>query len=524
MKKIALSICALLLLSALTAIGASEMIFLNILDMKSGPPNKVGMVVSVLDEKGAPIKGLGPANFKLSIEGKEISNFSLKPIASPQSPLSVILAIDISGSMKGAPISEAKKAASIFLDQLDNADHIALVGFGGSVKLLADFTTKKYEVREKLQNLAANEKWTWLYQATYDCLEKGAKAPTSRVAIVLLTDGKDEGSPRTDEDVLARIKGTQIPIYALGFGGDAQVQYLKRIASASGGFFLYTPNPEELSQLYAMVLDQIKNQYLLEFFYDNPAGVYNATLKFDYRGQEVSAQRRFIHISAEPPQPAAPPVQRGPAAPVSTGSTNAWLWVPLALIVAIVGGSLAYFYRQRRTAPVRRTPSEPVGPEPVSLMLHGKIHPLTPASASSRASRATVILQSPGEVGLRIDVPPMPAYFPLMDKKDNKDYEEVIISRYDEESAGFFSQDASYLLLADNTVSRPDENRLGHARIFLDPETHRYQVEDLGSTSGTRLGENALEGKAFLENRDTITIGAVVINFYDKRPTTETKF
>ena len=49
---------------------------------------------------------------------------------------------------------------------------------------------------------------------------------------MLLTDGKDEGSPRSEEDVLGRIKGTQIPIYTLGFGPQAQVDYHKKVSAA----------------------------------------------------------------------------------------------------------------------------------------------------------------------------------------------------------------------------------------------------------------------------------------------------
>ena len=83
-------------------------------------------------------------------------------------------------------------------------------------------------------------------------MEKSSQAPTSRVAIVLLTDGKDEGSPIREEDVVARIKDTHIPIYTLGFGPKTQVDYLKKVATLSGGYFLSTPKAGELSNLYSM--------------------------------------------------------------------------------------------------------------------------------------------------------------------------------------------------------------------------------------------------------------------------------
>jgi hypothetical protein len=309
----------------------------------------------------------------------------------------------------------------------------------------------------------------------------------------------------------------------LGFGEKAQVNYLKKIATASGGFFLFTPNSEELIHLYGKLLEQIKNQYQIEFTFDNPPGVYNANLKFDYQGKEVRAQRRFAHVSMEPAIPPSPPVNPPLVATSAPWFATAWPWVPLLLVISIAGFSLLYLYL-RRQSETPRLKADEAKSGPASMMAKGKIHPLSSSADKFVTSRATVIFQTPGEVGLRIDIPPVPIFFPLIDRKNNKNYEAVIITRYDDADRKFFSEKHNYILLGDNTVSRPDGNRLGHARIFLDPDTNRYQIEDLGSSGGTSLGENPLTGKIVLENRDTITVGAVSINFYDKRPTTETIF
>jgi len=524
MKKLAISV-GLLLSVSFTLAHADENATMNILNMYSSGPNKIDMIVSVLDESGVPIRDLGTANFKVLVEGKEITNFIVKPVSSPKSPLSVVLSMDVSGSMKGRPIAEAKKAAKIFLDQLDKEDFAALVEFGSKVNLAADFTSKEkiHDLRDKIDGLVANQQWTWLYQATNDSIEKAFKAPTSRVAVVLLTDGKDEGSPRTEESVLARIKGVQVPVYTLGFGGDAQVTYLKKVAAASGGTFLYTPAAEELTNLYKLVMEQIKNQYLIEFGFDNPAGMYTSTLVFTYRGREISSQRRFLHSLAEPAISAKTPtpvVQVTPPPATPPGSDMLVWGILIVLIVGGLGAGGYFFLRPKLGTLVK----EPVGPSPLSRMEGGQIHPIVPPGSQSGVSRTTVILQSPGEVGLEVHAGPVPVHFPLMDTKNNKNYEEVILTRFDQEVKGFFDNDKTYLLLADKTVSRPNETRPGHARIFFDPETKRYKIEDLGSAGGTKLNETAIEGEVALENRDNIIIGGVNLMFYDKRVTTETHY
>jgi len=333
---------------------------LNILDVRATRNNNAEMIISALDEQGNPIKGISKDNLKLTIEGKEIKEFSLEPVSSAKNPISVILAIDISGSMHGLPIREAKKAASVFLDQIDKEDFIALITFGSNVKSLSDFTIEKYKVREKIESLIANEQLTWLYQATGDCLDKASKSPTSRVAVILLTDGKDEGSPKKEDDILKRLQGTRVPIYALGFGPKAQIDYLKTLANMSGGYFLYTPKAEELTRLYSMVLDQLKNQYLIKFIFPIPPGDYACILSFNYKGSEISARRSFLFAIT------------GDTSPPS----RKWFKNPLNLILiglaVIIIGGIGYLFKRIRAAGSSKAE--------ISVMANKKIHPLSPTT------------------------------------------------------------------------------------------------------------------------------------------------
>ena len=457
------------------------------------------MVLSVRDEWGVSVKGLGKANFGLSVEGEGIENFSVEPVSSAKTPLSVIVGIDVSGSMKGVPFQEAKRAAARFLDQLEKEDFTALMVFGSSVRFLTDFTRNKSEVREQIEKLAATEQHTWLYQATRDSLEKASRAPTSRVAVVLLTDGKDEGSPTTEQDVVWRIGGGRVPLYTLGFRDNAPVEYLKRIANISGGSFLFAPRPEDLTELYSAVLDQLQNQYSIEFHFTQPSGQYKGEVVLNYQGMTVKAQQAFLHANYEAP----PWWQEFPVHPATL------VIVGFTLILGIV----AVARRPART--VVASPAA-VGNEPqVSVMYQGEVHPIgVPGNNGNNAM--TVMLQpAPGEVGFKIGLSPESFYFALMDAKHNKKYGDVIITRYDADRS--FQKDMTYLLLSHSTIHRPDKKTGGHARIFLDKETGRYQVEDMGSHLGTKLNDAVCNSVVPLEDGDTITLGGVPLAYYDKR-------
>ena len=488
---------------------------LNILDIHALPENNVEMIISVLDEHGKPLKGLSKANFKVYIEGEEVNDFLVEPVSSAKNPLSIVLGIDISGSMNGAPITEAKKAASVFLDELDKDDVTAIMVFGSNVTFLSDFTKKKHELREKIQNLEAKDMYTWLYQATYEGQEKASKAPTSRVALVLLTDGKDDGSPKKEEDIIAKSSGTQIPIFAIGFGQKAEIEYLKRIASISGGYFLYTPKAEELTELYSEILDKLKNQYRIQMSFQKPAGNYVGIVALNYRGEETTTRRGFLYSRVTDGKE--PIFQRNILEVLIPG------FLIILAAAAVVGVFLIKKANRKKEIQV---PVKTEIKHAVSMMVNKKIHPITLGNV--RDFSQTVLQPSAvkGDAGFEIDIPPVPIHFVLIDNKSQKEFDEVIIARYDDERDHLFSPDKTYLLLSDNSISRPEEGREGHARIFKDRETGAYQIEDLGSASGTKYRENNLQPNESLsiENEDVVTVGRISLKFYDKRPMSGTTF
>ncbi len=500
-------------LISIASIVTGQDVSLSILDVHSTPSGNVQMIISILDEEGSPIKGLSKPNVALNVEGKEIKEFSIVPVSSAKSPLSVIIGLDVSGSMKGVPISEAKKAASAFLDQLDKEDFTALMIFGSSVRFLTDFTQNKHEIREKIDGLTASEDWTWLYQATYEAAGKASNAPTSRSTVVLLTDGKDEGSHRTEESIIDKVQNARIPIYTIGFGPNAQIEYLKNVAGISGGYFFSTPDAGELSKLYDMIAKQLRNQYLIEFNFSNPPGDYVSAVTINYRGKAVTARRGFMHVIAEKQMP------------LWREFLNKYVaWGVLVLVLIIAGAALPYLLRR----PLKQVSSESRKEKPeAGMMIDKKIHPIGFSSGNIKDFTKTVIkLSSRGEVGLEIDIPPIPIHFALIDKKNKKEFEEVIITRYDEKRDNTFSKEKIYLLLSDNSISRPEDGREGHARIIRDAKTGTYKVEDMGSTSGTKIKDSVLsKGEPItLEDGDKITVGNITLTYYDKRTLSETSW
>lgn len=142
--------------------------------------------------------------------------------------LSVILAVDISGSMSGTPLRQAKAAAHEFVSKIDlSRSEISIVGFESSVHVMCDLTQSKRTISNAIDQLDDIGGTDSPLEHCYDVLVKTKNKPV----IVLLTDGEwyDQDSAL---QTAKKCKDADIDIIAVGFGG-ADEDFLQKIATIS---------------------------------------------------------------------------------------------------------------------------------------------------------------------------------------------------------------------------------------------------------------------------------------------------
>jgi VWFA-related protein len=260
------------------------------LDMSTFPGSRVS--VTVRDANGVPIPNLGADKFEVIEDGR--ASFPPSEVTShvnPDAVISIVMVIDISGSMEGKPIEEAMRAANALLDQLSPQDRAAIIAFADEVKSLdpteledgkeLGFTTDKNAVRNVVNFLDTKIGWdTPLYDAIYKGVKMAASEPVGKRAVVVMTDGRDErdnangvpvkdaGSLSTPDDPINEANRHNIPIFSVGLaglGGKIDTKYLARLAERTGGLYQETPEPEELTPLFEEVANQLKTQYVLHY-------------------------------------------------------------------------------------------------------------------------------------------------------------------------------------------------------------------------------------------------------------------
>lgn len=154
----------------------------------------------------------------------------------------VLMLIDVSGSMSGDKIDQAKQAALAFLDKMPAQNRVGLTTFSDVISdqvPLNSFERNSSDLRSTIQNLEANGD-TMLYDAIIQAvgtLSQDQESDRIR-AIVLLSDGQDTASQQSLNDMVNAInagRGSRNPILIIpvAYGSDADINALNAVARAS---------------------------------------------------------------------------------------------------------------------------------------------------------------------------------------------------------------------------------------------------------------------------------------------------
>ena len=228
----------------------------------------VQVTVTVSDGRGKFVPGLPQSAFHVFEDNRpqEISHFASEDI-----PLELIVAIDISGSMTPS-MTKLKTAVKTFLGDLPPQNQVTLLGFNDTIFTLTRRQTNPAERVKAVDRLAP-----WGSTALYDVILRGTEMlgrQPGRKALIVFTDGEDQGSHATIGDVERKLQSSDVTLYMIGQGRGVTMEPLKkimaRLATPTGGRALFTESVDELHGAFGDLLDELSNQYLLGYASNSP--------------------------------------------------------------------------------------------------------------------------------------------------------------------------------------------------------------------------------------------------------------
>ncbi len=221
------------------------------------------LVPVIVTEHGRFVGGLRQQDFEIFEDEKPQR---VATISSEESPLDLVVAIDISGSMEDA-LPEVKAAVKQLLAKLRPGDAVTLLGFNDTTFTAAE-REKSQKVRESAVDLLSAWGGTALYDATVRAVELVTRQ-TGRKGVVIFSDGDDRNSLTTRDAAMARVQSSDAMLYTVGFGAGATVPKLRSslelYARATGGRPFFPRQAKELDGVFDEIVADLAHQYVLSY-------------------------------------------------------------------------------------------------------------------------------------------------------------------------------------------------------------------------------------------------------------------
>ncbi|MGH9617056.1 MAG: VWA domain-containing protein, partial [Acidobacteriaceae bacterium] len=270
--------------------------------------NLVDLFFNVHDKTGKPVPNLTRSHCKVYEDGKQQT---LKSFAARTDlPLSIGILLDTSLSQQRVLPEEQKAAAAFVRRILRHRDEAFLISFDVTVDLLADWSGDPSDLKRALDSAEINSssgnyangtipsitkpKGTLLYDAVYLASNDKLRQESGRKAMVLLTDGQDEGSQEKLQSAIEAAQKADAVVYvllisdpgvygALDFSGDGA---MRKLVEATGGeVFSIGKDGKKLPAAFDAIENQLRTEYQATY---TPA---NSAQDGDYRKIRVECRQ-----------------------------------------------------------------------------------------------------------------------------------------------------------------------------------------------------------------------------------------
>lgn len=283
---------------------------------------RVNVLFSVRDKSNAFVNTLTKDDLEVREDGKlqEIKTFTRET----DLPLTLGLLIDVSVSQQRLIEIERSAAAQFFRQVMRQKDMAFLISFGSEAELLQDTTASPAALDRGLRDLrvsgpgytgnpgpvpSSSPRGTILYDAVYLGAGEKLKDEAGRKALILITDGVDQGSRvKETEAIRTALKADSLiygiyyvdPMFYGGYGGGGEGT-LRKMSDETGGRLFHVDRRNTLESIFKQIQDEMRSQYALSYSSSNPArdgGFRKLEIKAKNRDLKIQARKGYFAPSA----------------------------------------------------------------------------------------------------------------------------------------------------------------------------------------------------------------------------------
>ena len=249
----------------------------------------VNLLFNVKDKGGHLLPNLNKEEFQVVEDGKQQNIKYFK--AESNLPLTIGILLDTSFSQDRVLPIEKEVGAQFLKRLLRKEDETFLISFDVNVDLLQDFTNAESDIRKGMEAAKinggggvgglpgigqgpvpiSNPKGTLLYDAVYLAAHDKLRSEVGRKALILLTDGEDQGSQLKLPDALEAAQKSDAIVYVLlisdsGIAAGTGAGLMRKLCEETGGRVIHVGNNrDKLEKAFDQVSEELRSQYSIGY-------------------------------------------------------------------------------------------------------------------------------------------------------------------------------------------------------------------------------------------------------------------
>jgi VWFA-related protein len=236
--------------------------------------------VNVIGASGSPIQGLSQDLFKVYEAGDKDSSRveKVESLEAAQTGASIVIVVQASGAMMGIQ-EDLKKAVAAFVNGLGEKDQVAVVDYAEAAESVAPFSEDKGDVAGKAGKITFTGKSFLLYDGLAQALSlyaaaaapgkggQGAILLPAAKAIIVISDGRDNGSATDVEKVISDANKRRIPIHAIGHSEMDQdsLSNLEMVSKRTFATYKAANSVDDINKALTVIKDYINKMYVIQW-------------------------------------------------------------------------------------------------------------------------------------------------------------------------------------------------------------------------------------------------------------------
>ena len=508
-----LEICLLLAATAASVFGAADQETLHAGPVYTSLTVFPEMRVLVTVPPTATAEMLKPESFSLKVDnGATTPGTVVQTLAETGLGMAVTVLLDVSGSMAGGPLNAIRGGLVKFTSEATLGDRVAICTVADETRCDANWNDTPDQIKAALAGLKSRGSLTRLWDGLLTVIGKYPESPLAR-RLVVISDGHDEGSQHTLDEVIAAAAAAHVVIDSIGMTrSDAKfLMNLAKLSTATGG--LHRPAPS-LTILEQLVGGGIKRYRMLPVVTFRAEGVQSDgkahPFLVTWNGLEATVDTTVPEdpkpVVAEPKAEtpiAVPEVVPVVPTPVVTaeGIEKLWLYIGAGMVAALVLGLVAFLMLRGRKAAMAPMPAAFPPSLPGS----------SPQAFGARSSPPPTTLPK-GSVYMALPPEPPPARQPTWFQAPTKLKPSAWLVCIEGAAVGksFPIDEAQYWIGAgaNNHLMLPDDPTVSGSHACIVFENGSLGVIDHRSTNGMFVNDERLtDARRVLQAGDRITVG-----------------